>query len=287
MGKARKIMILLLLTVCLFSATIVLRQMSAVQADAQTYEALRQTFSTAAPTETAAEMTAETVHSAPLPKLRNDPVFSLTNSDAPIIFDDQAAPLYSLDLAPLQSVNPEVIGWILIGGTEISYPLVQHEDNSHYLTHSWDNQSNRLGSIFLECQSSPDLTDFHTLVYGHNMENGTMFSDLKLFADSEYLQSHPYIYIVTAGGVYRYEIFSFYEAAITDQTYQIGFVDDAQKLSFLEHCVSSSLVPTGISPDTEDRIITLSTCTNYNRNTRFVLQARLEGLATETGSNEA
>lgn len=282
MGNVRKTIVLLLLAVFLISSAAALRQMSTVQADAQTYEALTQTIPTVAPT----EPTAEAASTAPLPQTHNAPIITLVCSTTPIIFDDQAACLYSLDLASLQAVNPEVIGWILIGGTEISYPLLQHEDNSYYLTHSWDNQQNRLGSIFLECQSSPELTDFHTLVYGHNMENSTMFSDLKLFADADYLQAHPYIYIATAAGVYRYEIFSFYEAAITDQTYQIGFADDDQKLSFLEHCVSSALAPTGISPDLNDRIITLSTCTNYNRNTRFVLQARLEGLTAETAFAE-
>lgn len=282
MGKARKIMVLILLAVFLVSSIIALRQMSTLQADAQTYESLSQTLPAVAPT----EPPVETVNSAPLPKTDNEPVIPQQRSSIPVIFDEQTAVLQALDLEALQAVNSEVLGWILIGGTDISYPLLQHEDNSHYLTHSWDNQQNRLGSIFLECQSSPDLTDFHTLIYGHNMENGTMLSDLKLFADPEYLQAHPHIYIATGSGVYRYEIFSFYEAAITDVTYQIGFGDDDQKRIFLEHCVSSSLIETHISPDIHDRIITLSTCTNYNRNTRFVLQARLEGQAVTAQHND-
>lgn len=275
MGNGRKIAVLILLVLFLISSTVALHQMRPLQADAQVYEVVSQTIPTVAPTEPSPpEPSTE-----PLPTQTEAPTLP-AESSIPVLFDEGANELHTLDLQALKDVNEEVLGWILIGGTDISYPLVQHGDNSYYLTHSWDNQSNRLGSIFLECQSSPELTDFHTLIYGHNMENGTMLSDLKLFADPEYLLAHPYIYITCDAGVYRYEIFSFYEAAITDVTYQIGFGNDEQKTVFLEHCTSSSLTDTGIVPEVSDRIITLSTCTNYNRNTRFVLQARLEGIVS-------
>ena len=93
--------------------------------------------------------------------------------------DENTSYLKQLDIPALQEVNSEVIGWIYIPDTEISYPLLHTQDNETYLHAAWDGTENVAGSIFLETQCSTDLTDFNTIIYGHNMRNGSMFGALK------------------------------------------------------------------------------------------------------------
>lgn len=93
--------------------------------------------------------------------------------------DPYAQALEQMDLPALQQVNSDVIGWIAIPGTEISYPLVQDTDNDYYLTHTWNQNSSAVGAIFMDCRCSADFSGFNTIVYGHRMNNGSMFAALK------------------------------------------------------------------------------------------------------------
>ena len=124
--------------------------------------------------------------------------------------------------------------WILIPDTPINYPLMQEEDNNYYLERTWDHKSNAMGSIFLEHLSSPDLTDQNTIVYGHNMNDGSMFACLRNYREQDYFLEHPYIYILTDLGVYRYEIFSAYTASVKSNTYGVEFPTETSWLRFLE-----------------------------------------------------
>ena len=99
--------------------------------------------------------------------------------EKPVYVDPYADALRNMDFTALREVNSDVLGWIMIPGTPISYPLLQGEDNQYYLKHTWKKWSSAVGAIFLECQNSPDLSDFNTIVYGHRMNNGSMFAPLK------------------------------------------------------------------------------------------------------------
>ena len=181
-----------------------------------------------------------------------------------------------MDLTALQEVNDDVLGWIRIPDTAIDYPLLQGTDNTHYLYHTWDQKSSSVGSIFLEHLNSPDFTDHNTIVYGHNLNDGAMFAELKDFSDEAHWQAHPYIYIAAGGTVYRYEIFSCYRAGLQDPTYGLSFRQETTRENFLAHALESSKLETGIVPPTTDRILTLSTCFGDGSNTRWVVHARLE-----------
>ena len=189
--------------------------------------------------------------------------------------DPYADALRNMDFAALQEVNSDVLGWILIPYTRISYPLVQGSDNAYYLNHTWKKTSSSVGSIFLECQNSSSLGDFNTIVYGHRMRNGSMFASLKYYDQQSYWVEHPRVYIMNKAGMYTYEIFSAYEAGVTEDTYRLGFGGDTQKQAFLDFCVEKSVISTGIVPTVEDRILTLSTCTGRGHETRWVVQAVL------------
>ncbi len=178
-----------------------------------------------------------------------------------------------IDLASLQEINSEAIGWIEIPDTQISYPLVQTSDNEYYLTHTFSGEQNKSGSIFVETLNSADFSDLHTIIYGHNMKNGSMFAALKNYEKLSYFTAHPYVYIDLEDGSHCYQIFSCHEVEVSDTTYTIGYAADEQYEAFLESITASSLYDTGVDVDISDSVITLSTCTS-NGQSRFVVHAK-------------
>lgn len=195
----------------------------------------------------------------------------------PAPLSEDSVHLLDLDLDALRQVSSDVLGWISIPGTEVDYPLLALNNNRDGLTRTWDGKKSSAGSIFLECKNQRDFSDFNTLIYGHYMKNGTMFGSLKHYAQPDYLAEHPFIYIVTEDSVRRYEVFSAYEASVVSDTYRLYFEDDARRQSSLDHYVNSAAVDTGIIPEVDDNILTLSTCMgNGTYDTRWVVQAVLE-----------
>lgn len=202
--------------------------------------------------------------------------------------DEAPARLEELDLAALQQVNSDVVGWISIPDTELSYPVLQGEDNQYYLEHTWRKQRNGMGAIFLDCRFDPGLTDFYTLIYGHRMHNATMFGSLARYEDAAYWQEHPSVYLVNEGGVNRYDIFAAFEAGVDSDVYRRGFSQTQDREVFITWCLEQSVIDTGVRPTAGGRIITLSTCTRSGgAATRWVVLAALEeegAQAEESGS---
>lgn len=186
-------------------------------------------------------------------------------------------PPFDVDFAALQGVNPDVVGWIYIEALDgISYPVVQGEDNEEYLHTTYENNYNFAGTIFIDYENSRDFTDCNTLVYGHNMKNGSMFGRLKKFSeDQTTYEKSKYFWIFTPEKDYRYEIISAYTTGVNSDTYTLfkGPGDEFQE--YLDTIKGYSEIETD---DTEltikDRIVTLSTCTG-NDATRYVVQGRL------------
>ncbi len=200
------------------------------------------------------------------------------NSDAAGIqaaeLPEEVHPIMNLDLALLQKVNEDVMGWIYIPDTDISYPLLRSEDNKEYLKLTWDLQNSVAGSIFLEHENSAELSDFNTIIYGHNMKNGSMFSQLHDYQDQAFADSHPYVYIVTEDKVIQYEIFSAYTADVNENTYRLEFEDDSIKQESIDYYVEQSAIESQVEPAIDDQILTLSTCTGRgNYRYRWVVQA--------------
>lgn len=199
--------------------------------------------------------------------------------EAPIEGDDPfIAELAEKNLDALREVNPDVLGWIEIPGTQLAYPIMDGDDNEYYLEHTWDKQASAAGSIFLEHLNNSDLRDFNTLIYGHRMINGSMFGSLKHFNTNEHYKKHPYVYILDDEGVHRYEIFSAYTAPVEGATFVYGFRNEAGMQLFIDYCLSKSVIDTGVVPTLDDKILTLVTCTGRGYEARWVVQARLKGI---------
>lgn len=186
--------------------------------------------------------------------------------------DKYAAALAETDLSALQEVNGEVVGWIAIPDTQVFYPIMQAADNSYYLNHTWNRERSSVGAIFLDCENNSDFSGFHTLIYGHQMRNGSMFGELHQYREEEYLQAHPIIYLVTDEGVRQYDVFSVFEASVREIVYRLDVEEEELQQEFIDYSLSHSVVDTGIVPETDDHIITLSTCTGRGYSTRWVVQ---------------
>ncbi len=186
--------------------------------------------------------------------------------------------LRSIDWAALREQNPEIVGWVEVDAIEsLSYPIVQHEDDSYYLDHSYLGAQNTSGAIFMEAANNGDFSDAHTIVYGHNMKSGKMFGSLKKFADEAFYRQHGGgITLYTPDGVYRYRIFSAEYVGDTDpNVYTIGYAHDESYLAFIQKMAERSLYDTGTTLSADSQVMTLSTC-SYNEATRFVVHAVLE-----------
>lgn len=267
MERMRKTLRILLLLLCCISAVVLARRILDSIGGGESYnDALLLAFGN---TETAASEETEAAgeETETMPEERWVP--------APIEDDAHVKELESLDLDALREVNPDVIGWIQIPGTKIDYPIMQGEDNAYYLEHTWDGKALSVGSIFMECRNNGDFTDYNTILYGHNRNDGSMFANLKRYSTDWYWQQHPYVYVVTDSGVLRYEVFSSYKAAVDGTAYGLSFQQQETKIHFLEEAIKNSQAYNGIKPEITDRILTLSTCSGGGYSHRWVVHARL------------
>lgn len=196
----------------------------------------------------------------PMPEEKLSPVFKPEDPNA-LTVPQEVQSLRTLDLEALRQVNGDVLGWIHLPGTVVSYPLMESHDNAEYLNLTWDLQKSRSGSIFLERKSSTDLSDFHTLIYGHNWQDGIMFSPLLQYADQEFADSHPNIYLITDESILQYTVFSAYTADVVSNTYRLYFEDDARRQECIDFWKGKSVIATEVTPEVTDRVLTLSTCT--------------------------
>ncbi len=179
-----------------------------------------------------------------------------------------------IDFDALKQVNGDIIGWILFDNNGISYPVLQGKDNEKYLYRLADGTKSKAGSIFMDAACSPDFSDAHTIIYGHNMKNLSMFGKLKWYRTKRgYYENNRYFTIYTPDRVLRYEIFSWYEANADDMVYQVGFQPDGFFLTFIEKMVKRSSRNTGVTVDENDKIVTLSTCSANGK--RFVVHGKL------------
>lgn len=188
--------------------------------------------------------------------------------------------MISVDFKTLKAKNEDIIGWLYIPDSAISYPLLQSEDNSKYLHETYDKQSSIFGSIFMDYRNHSDFTDKHTIIYGHNMKNGSMFGTLKRYSDTNFFKEHRNIYILTEKGTFRYRVFSYHVADASGRVYTTSFSDNNAYKEFLNLITGSSYVKTKLKATAKDRTITLSTCTGQEES-RFVVHAKYMGKMVE------
>lgn len=183
--------------------------------------------------------------------------------------------LASVDVTGLKNKYPDVVGWILFENGMISYPVVHSDSNDTYLYTTYNGVESIGGSIFVEAVHSGDFTDTHTLVYGHNMKNGSMFGKLHYYRRSnDYYnnrQSNQYFLIFTEEEILRYHIFAYQEVTVDSFVFKEYFTSGKE---LGDRLLQNSRIKPEVTIPEDGRIITLSTCTAGEEN-RFVVSGVL------------
>lgn len=178
----------------------------------------------------------------------------------------------TVDLTGLQSKYPDIVGWLFFENETISYPVLYAGDNDKYIRTTYDGKSATAGSIFIEATHNSDFSGTHTLIYGHNMKNLSMFGKLKYYKTQEgYYDTHQYFQIFYGNKVMRYQIFAYQEVAVDSFVFQESFTSGRVLANKL---LANSMVNQGLNIKDTDKIITLSTCT-ADDDYRFVVSAVL------------
>lgn len=187
--------------------------------------------------------------------------------------DDTVWP--EVDFAGLQAINDDVVAWIYLEDTHVNYPVVLGPDNDYYLNRMYDGKGNGAGSIFMDYRNNGKFTDRNNILYGHRMNNGTMFADISKYSNGEFFKTHPYVLIITPDAKYKAEVFSAYVANTTYSSWDLDFDGDDVYLKWLETLKSRSYFDRDVSFTTEDRVLTLSTCTYEFEDARFIVHGIL------------
>lgn len=186
-----------------------------------------------------------------------------------------------VDFAGMWETNEDVYAWITVPGTVIDYPILQHAtDNTYYLNYNIDGSYGYPGCIYTENLNSKDFTDNNTVIYGHNMKNGTMFAGLHKFEDASFFEEHTKVYIYTPEKELDYTIFAAYIYDDRHLLYSFDFANEEVYATYLEDIRNmrsmNALIREDITVTAEDKIITLVTCIGNQPEKRLLVQAVLE-----------
>ena len=183
--------------------------------------------------------------------------------------------LSDINFSKLKEINNDIVSWLIVDGTNINYPIVKTSDKDFYLEHDINKMSTINGWTFVDYRNDPNMNDDNTIFYGHNLFNKTAFGSLSnLFTDDWYKSSNHKIIVLTENNKYTYEIFSVYYSEPDSSYLNINYDDKEQYREFLNNIKNKSLKDFYINLSENDKIITLSTCTDDN-NGRKVVHAKL------------
>lgn len=212
----------------------------------------------------------------------NDPAPQSSDVDFPAEQESEAnteqlpmetAPI-EVDFEALWETNEDVVGWIYCEDTPINFPVVQAEDNDHYLHRLIDGTRNSSGTLFADYRNADDFSDSNTIIYGHNMKNKGMFGTLSNYKQQSYYDEHPLMWLLTPDGNYKVELIAGYVTSSTSEIYSFGQAEE-EVLALAEQSIEKSTFASDFQVLQGDRFVTLSTCSYEYDNARYVLIGRL------------
>lgn len=200
--------------------------------------------------------------------------------------EDDSVVLPSVDFEILQENGPDIIAWLTLPDTAVNYPVTQAEDNDYYLRYLYDGTYNKAGCLFADYENKKDFSDRNTIIYGHNMRDGSMFASLNEYKEQSYYDSHPQMYLVTPDGGYLCDIFAAFEAKPKESgsdtsPWRMEWKDDGAYTTWLSAMADRSVVETDVTVTSSDKVLTLSTCTPGGAS-RFIVMGKLTEVVTET-----
>lgn len=187
-----------------------------------------------------------------------------------------------LKVQKLQEENSDIVGWLEIEGTSINYPVLQGTDNEYYMTHNYKKQKSKNGSIFLTKDYDWSIPSSNLLIYGHNLNNGTMFQELLKYAKEKFYKEHPIIRFTTNKEDAEYEIISAFKSRVYYKTeknvfryyFFVNANSEAEYNEFVQNAKKASLYDIDKTAKFGDQLITLSTCSYHVEDGRFAVVGR-------------
>jgi len=185
---------------------------------------------------------------------------------------------YTINFEYLQSLNPEIVGWLLQEGTAINYPVLQGEDNEVYLDRMFNSQRSEEGSLFMDSGNKRTFTDANTYIYGHNTKVGSMFASLPNYTEQAYYDQYPEMLLLTPYGDFIIDIFACTFSLAEDETsWRVKqFEYKAEFEAYIQELKEKSYFQSGITPEWGDQLLALVTCTNIRRGQRYVVYGRMK-----------
>lgn len=183
--------------------------------------------------------------------------------------------LIDVDFDDLIKKNDETVGWIKVNGTNVNYPFVQTKDNDFYLSHTYDKSYNDAGWVFMDYRNDPKNYDKNTIIYAHGRLDKTMFGSLRKIITSGWFDDYEnhVIKLSTPKENTLWQVFSVYKIPTTNDYIKISFENDEEYSNFLNTLINRSVFNFNTSINSNDKIITLSTC--YDDYNKVVLHAKL------------
>lgn len=206
-----------------------------------------------------------------------DETAGMTEEERRALLERYRVPEKEIDFAALQSEqNKDIYAWITVQGTKIDYPILQHpEQLDYYLDYNMDGTKGYPGCIYSQLMNSRDFSDRVTILYGHNMKNGTMFANLHYYEDPVFFEAQPYVYVYTGEEILIYEVFAaceyhnghilMYNNVVSDEGYQ-KFIDDIYQRDGMNNQYNENA-----RPGVEDKILILSTCIKDKAEKRWIV----------------
>lgn len=202
--------------------------------------------------------------------------------EEPIVLPEEEKKVYvPKKLKKAMKKYEDAYAWITIEDTNVDYPIMQHPtDNSYYLEHTIDGVKGYPGSIYTEKCNAKDFSDFNTLIYGHDMMNGTMFKHLHKFEDSKFFKKHDTVTIYTPEGELTYKIFAAVTYDDRHLMHAFNYDKEEERQEFLDSIFGlngfGNHYRKGVEVNTDSHIITLSTCISNKPNNRYLVLAVLQ-----------
>lgn len=185
---------------------------------------------------------------------------------------------YEVDFDALKKRNGDVIAWVRFDEPEIiSYAVVQTDDNSYYLNKTLDRKTSIFGTVFMDRYNEADFSNANTVLYGHNMKNGSMFGSLNRYINAEFYEEHPFFYIYTPDGyAHKYHIFATQEVPSDSWHYKKYFSTFGDYVEYLEDLRVGAYYGTAVQVPYDSTIVTLSTCTSSDTQRLIVQGVKIE-----------
>ncbi len=210
------------------------------------------------------------------PKTEADAEASGQDGSTPSAQDDGklCAPI-EVDFTRLKEAGEDVVGWIYCEGTVISYPVVFGRDNEYYLERNYLGEYDPSGAIFTDMRNGNGFADYNVILYGHHMQDGSMFASLKNWYNQEYYEAHPAMWLLTPEQDYRVELFAGYLTTTDSDTYSV-FSEGGERLeAYLNWAKRWSEFQSDVETEPNGHYIVLSTCAYSSDDARTVLHGKL------------